>query len=112
MRISFQSLSSFCAGLFAKIVISISSSTIGIPDLLTSTALPLSSSLVEASSSPPPQAARANSHSRIKNKHTSFLHRTDYTLLLITQNRQTRHPLQYLDLYKPHPPLLAECFEM
>src|SRR5699024_10291623 len=98
MRISFQSLSSFCAGLFAKIVISISSSSIGIPDLLTSTALPLSSSLVEASYSPNPRAARANSHSRIKNKHTSFLHHTDYTLLLNTQNRQSRHPLQYLDL--------------
>src|SRR5699024_5172011 len=69
----------------------------------TSTALPLSSSLVEASSSPPPQAARANSHSRMKNKHTSFLHRTDYTLLLITQNRQTRHPLHYLDLQTRHP---------
>src|SRR5690625_6745965 len=35
MRISFQSLSSFCAGLFAKNVKSISSSTIGIPVALT-----------------------------------------------------------------------------
>src|SRR5699024_9793351 len=98
MRISFQSLSSFCAGLFAKFVISISSSTIGISDLLASAALTLSCSMVEASSSLMPQAVRANSHSRIKNKHTSFLHRSDYTLLLFTQYRQTRHPLQYLDL--------------